>query len=149
LGCENLSLNDRKVDLDLIQPTCVSGSMDELQLRVPRILLPETLDSGLPAMDGAVIYNPKDTSSVLVGRPRHYLFHQTIKRSDAICGFTPAEDSGVVDIQCTEVNPGAAALVSIRDAGRPPWLTGLSRMDAAAGLNARLLVGADHEFIGF
>jgi len=25
--------------------------MDELQLRVPRILLPETLDRGLPAMD--------------------------------------------------------------------------------------------------
>jgi hypothetical protein len=59
-----------------------------------------------------------------------------------------AEDFGVVDIQRTEIHPGPAAFVSILDTTSTTRLTGFGGMDAAAGLNASLLIGADDEFIG-
>lgn len=77
------------------------------------------------------------------------LFHQTIKRRDAIGGFASTKDPSVVDIQSTEVNPSPAAFVSILDAARTTWLVGLRWVEATTSLNARLLISGDDEFIGF
>jgi hypothetical protein len=53
----------------------------------------------------------------------------------------------MVDVLRAEVNPGAPAFVSILDASRTTRFTRLSGMETA-GVNARLLICADHEFIG-
>src|ERR1700687_21185 len=115
---------------------------------MPRILAVQTLHSCLPAMYRTVIHYPKHTTGVVIGWPRHHLFDQTIKRHDAILGLTPTENSSIVDIQSTEVNPSSTAFVSVLDAARATGLTGFGRMDAATGLNAGLFIGGDHEFIG-
>src|ERR1022692_3917455 len=87
-------------------------------------------------MDGTVIHNPKDTTGIVVGRPRHHWFDPPIKRRDSVFGLTPAENSGRVDIQGTEVNPSSAALVLILDASGTTRLARLGGMKSAAGLNA-------------
>src|ERR1035438_1354848 len=113
-----------------------------------RILLALALHRPLSAMDGTVTHNPKDTTGIVVGRPRHHWFDPPIKRRDSVFGLTPAENSGRVDIQGTEVNPSSAALVSILDASGTTRLARLGGMKSAAGLNARLLLCGNHEFIG-
>ena len=146
---ENLSLHDREINLDLIEPTGVSGSMNELHDGTSRISLTQSLDSSLPAMYGTVVYNPEDATGIVVGWSRHHLFDQTVKRRDAIDRLAPAKHSGVVDIQCAEINPSPTAFVSILDAASTAGLTRLSWMEAAPRLDARLLVSADDEFIRF
>jgi len=74
-------------------------------------------------MNRTVIDNPKDTTGIVIGWPRHDLFDQPIKRRNSVLGFAPAENSGVVDVQSAEVKPGSAALVSILDARRTTLCT--------------------------
>src|ERR1700689_1091191 len=100
-------------------------------------------------MNGTVIDNPKDTTSIVIGWPRHDLFDQPTERCNSVLGFTPAENSGMVDVQSAEVNPGSAALVAILDASRTTRFARLSGMEAPAGLDAGLLIRRDHEFISF
>jgi hypothetical protein len=99
-------------------------------------------------MHRTVIQDPKDTTGLVVGWSRHHLFDQAIKGRDAIDGLAPAEDSGVVDIQSTEINPSPTTFISILDATSDPVYR--VRWDGyGAGLNARLLISTDDEFIGF
>jgi hypothetical protein len=117
--------------------------------RTSRISLTQALYGSFPAVHRAVVHNPEDATGIVVGWSRHHLFDQTVERRDTIYRLAPAEHSGVVDIQSTEVNPSPTAFVSILDTARTARLTWLSRMEAAPCLNARLLVGADNEFIRF
>jgi hypothetical protein len=64
---EDLSLHDRKVNLDLIEPTGMSGSMDELYDRTPGLSLAQAFQSPLPAMRGTVVHDPENTTSIVVG----------------------------------------------------------------------------------
>src|SRR5215469_12143384 len=61
---ENLSLHDRKVNFDLIEPTGVSGCMDKLYGWTARILLAQAFHSTLPAMHRTVVHDPEDSSVV-------------------------------------------------------------------------------------
>jgi hypothetical protein len=62
---ENLSLHDREIYLDLIEPTGVSGSTNELHDGTSRISLPQSLNSPLPAMCRIVVYNPEDATGIV------------------------------------------------------------------------------------
>jgi len=87
--------------------------MNELHDGTSRISLTQSLNSPLPAMYRTVVYNPEDATGIVVGWSRHHLFDQTVKRRDAIDRLAPAKHSGVVDIQCAEINPSPTAFVQI------------------------------------
>src|SRR5258708_24746525 len=100
-------------------------------------------------MHRTVIHYPKDTTSIIVGWSRHHLFDQAIKGHNPVDGLAPAEDSGVVDVQSTKINPSPTTFISILDATSTTRFTRLGWMDTATGLNARLLISTDDQFIGF
>src|SRR4051794_35424698 len=52
-----------------------------------------------------------------------------------------------MDIQPGDIGPGTAAKVLVLDMHRSAWPTRLRGMLAAAGLNAGLFIGGDHEFV--
>src|SRR5712671_1642711 len=61
--------------------------------------------------------------------------------------FTAAEDSGLVDVQCGDIGPSAAAVVFVLNMHSDAWPAGVCDVLAAAGLNAGLLIGGDHKFV--
>jgi hypothetical protein len=61
---EDLSLNNREVDLNLIEPTGMSRSMDENGVGP---LGAEAVGSFLTPMSGAVVHDPEDATCRLVG----------------------------------------------------------------------------------
>src|SRR2546423_9383410 len=64
---ENLALEDREVDLDLIQPAGVNRQMDEHEVGV-RIL--NTLGRHVGALRATVVDQPEDTPGRALGLPR-------------------------------------------------------------------------------
>jgi hypothetical protein len=144
VGREDLALNDREVDLDLVEPAGVDRSMDEGE--APEFVL-QAGDRSCPAMRGTVVDDPEHTACLIVGRPSHDLFDKPVKRSDARGRFAAAEDAGVMDIQGGDVSPGTAAGVLVLDEHGAMRLRGRSGMDAASSLNAGLFVGRDHELV--
>jgi hypothetical protein len=62
----------------------MSGSMDELYDRAPRIWSAPAFHRPLPAMHGTVVHDPEDTTSIAVGWSSHHLLDQTVKRRDTI-----------------------------------------------------------------
>ena len=59
----------------------------------------------------------------------------------------PAEDSGVVHIECSDIGPGATTKVLMLDPPGSVRQAGLGDMLAPAGLNAGLFVGGDDKLI--
>src|SRR5208337_2012280 len=64
---QDLPLDDREVDLHMIQPTGMHGRMDQERLAVR---LPQSPYRRLTAVRGAVVHDPKDTA----GRPIAYVW---------------------------------------------------------------------------
>jgi len=137
VGREDLSLNDREIDFDLIEPTGVDRSVDEDGIGP---FVAQTVYGFLAAMSGAVVHNPKDTVSRLVGLLAHDLADEPIHRSNPTLEFTAPENSGPMDIPSCQVGPGACAGVLVLDARAAVGCGRQSRMDAAASLHAGLLV---------
>ena len=102
----------------------------------------------LAAMSGAVVHDPKDTASGLVGLLAHDFADKPIHRSNSAFDFAAAEDLSAMDIPCGQVGPGTFAKVLVLDAsgavgsGRQRWLF------SASGLNAGLFVRRNDEVIG-
>ena len=144
IGCQDLALDNREVDFDLVEPTGMNGGMHERQAGVE---MAETLNGSGATMRRAVVHDPEDATGVVIGRSCHHLLDKAVKGCDAILRFTAAIDSGAVDIQGGDIGPGTAAGVFVLDmhgSARPTTLRG---MLAAAGLNAGFFIGGDHEFI--
>jgi len=146
VGRENLPLNDGKVDFDLVEPTGVDGPMDKR--KAPELVLQAGDGSG-PSMRRTVVDDPEDAARLVVRRASHNLFDEPVKRSDACRRFATAEDAGVMHIHGGDVSPRTATGILMFDEHRAVRLRGQRGMDAAAGLNAGLFVGGDHELIGF
>src|SRR6266478_2988318 len=70
IGGEHLALDDREVDLDLIEPTGVHRSVDRGDRGPP---LAHAVSAALPAMRGAIVEDPEDASCRAIGFPRHDL----------------------------------------------------------------------------
>lgn len=143
---ENLPLDDREVDLDLVKPTGMYWPMHKREAGEPVL---EAGDGRRSAVRRSVIDDPEYTACVVIGWASHDLFDETMKRRDASGRFAAAEDARVMDVQRGQIGPSATAVVFVFDAHRlvRPWSRG--RVFAAAGLNTGLFVGGDHEFIWF
>ena len=144
IGCEDFPLDDGEVDFNLVEPTGVDGTVDQDEAR---ILLLESLYRGWAAMRGAVVDNPEHAPGVVVGRARHDLFDETVKRGHAGAGFAAAEYASVVNIECGQISPGPATFIFMFDFHRRTGLSRQTGVTRAPGLDAGFLVGRDDEFV--
>src|SRR5215470_10061093 len=59
VGREHLALDDREIDLDLIEPAGVDGGMDQYELRPPGL---QPCDCAVSSMCGAIVHDPEDAA---------------------------------------------------------------------------------------
>ena len=115
VGREDLSLNDREIDFDLIEPTGVDRSVDEDSVGP---FVAEAVGGLLPSMSGAVVHDPEDAASGFVGLLAHDFADKPIHWSNAILDFAATEDLGAMDVPSRQVGPGTYAEVLMLD---PAW----------------------------
>ncbi len=137
---QNLPLDDREVDLHLIQPTGMHRRVDQDRLAMG---LSQSPDGRLPAVRRAVVHDPEDPTGRPVGLTPHDLLDQSAERVDASLLLTPAQDSAAANIPSSQVLQGSAPLVLMLDAHRPLGARRQSRVASNPGLDARLLIRAD------
>src|SRR5437773_5790062 len=112
VGVEQLALDDRVVDLDLVEPAGVDGQVDEDQV-APTAL--EPLDRALAAVVGAVVDDPEDASCRGVGLLAHDLADEPVERLDPALGFAAADHAAAAHVPGVEVADGTHPLVLVLD----------------------------------
>ena len=145
VGREDLPLNDGEVDLDLIEPTGVDRSVDEDGIGP---FVAQTVGGFLASVSGAVVHDPKDPSSGLVGLLVHDFADEPIHGSYTAFHFAATEDLSAMDIPCCQIGPGTFAEVLVLDARRAVGRRRRRRLFAAAGLNAALCIGGNDVILG-
>ena len=135
---ENLALNDRKIDFDLVHPTGMNGGVNQDGIG-PALL--ESSNGSLAAMRRTIVDDPENAIGRTIRFLGHDLVHPSVKRNDTGGGFTAAEDPGTMDVPSREVDPGPAALVVGFHAHGLMRLRGRGRMLASTGPDAGLLIG--------
>ena len=143
---QHLALNDREVDLHLVEPTGVDRRMHQDDARID---FHQTVASRFAAVGRAIIYNPEQPLRRAVGLLREDLDYQSTKRFDAGRCFATSHDVSTTNIPGRQILQRSASLVFAlypRCPARPRSQRG---MDANACLNARLLVGPDDKVLVF
>ena len=115
--CEHLPLHDGEVDLDLIEPACMTRRVNELDPRIPRV---GALYGARTAVRGPVIDDPEDAASVPMRRAGHDLIDEPVEGLDAGRRFAASDDGGVMYIERGQVRPSAPAFVFVFNAHGPP-----------------------------
>lgn len=144
VGSEDLALEDREVDLDLVEPTGMYGCVYQHEVG-PSAL--ETLDAGLAPMRGAVVHDPEHARSRLIRLAGHDLEDQAVEGLYAGFGFATPEAPGLFDVPGGDVGQSSHAGVLMFDPGghtRSGWP---SRMATAPRLDAGLFIGDDDPFV--
>src|SRR5574340_153841 len=144
VGREDLALNDREVDLDLVEPAGMDGAVHEDELWIARL---QPADRPLSPMRGAGIDNPEDTARIAIRRLRHDVVHEAVEGRNAVVRLAPAEELGAVDVQRSQIGPGTAALVLVFDPHGTPGSRRYSGVNPFARLDAGFLIGRDHEVV--
>ena len=106
------------MDLDLVEPTGVDGTMNNHQVGIFGLQPSGCLGT---AMRRAVVDDPENPTSPAIGPLSHHLIDQPVKGSDSILGFAAAEEFGTVYVQ---TGPRAQPLVFVLDSPRLRGLCG-------------------------
>src|SRR5580704_17286101 len=101
----------------------------------------------MATMSGAVVHNPEDPASGLVGLLVHDFTDEALYRSHPVLDLTAAEDFGAVNVPGSQIGPGAFAKVLVLDLRGAVRRGRQRRLFSASSLNTRLLVRQDHEVI--
>ena len=106
---EQLALDDREVDLGLVEPACVDGQVAEAEVR-PATL--EARDRALAAVGGAVVDDPEDAPGGGVGLLGHHLPDEPVERFDLALGLGAsghprASSSPTADVERGQVGESA------------------------------------------
>ncbi len=109
-------MDDREVDLHLVQPGGVDGGVHHDRVRE---LGGEPVAGGLAAVGGAVVHDPEHAFGRGVGLGGHHLGDECGEGVDACGVLAAAEDLGVVDVVGGEVGQCPAAVVVVVDAHHP------------------------------
>ena len=144
IGSGNFPLDYGGVEFNLVKPAGVNRAMDEKKSGVPAL---EALNCRQATMRGAVIDDPEDAASVIVGRPGHDLINEPVKGGDSRTSFTAAEDFGTVDIKSSQVGPGSTSFVFVFNLHRRFRLRRQSRVKSPSCLNTGFLIGGKDEFV--
>jgi hypothetical protein len=137
---QDLPLDDREINLHLIQPTGMHRRMDHDRLA---IRLAQPFDRRLAAMRRAIIHHPEHSVGRAIRLGRHHLIDQPAERIDSGPLLAPAQNLSTSDVPRRQVLQGSASLVLVLDAHRSPRGGRQRRVTADPGLDAGLLVGAD------
>ncbi len=144
-GVRTCALEDREIDLDLIQPAGVDGKMHGHQVVVGILQAP---DGGTPAVGATVVEHPKDMARGAIRFLGHDLTDEPAEWLDAGSQLQASEEFGPVDVPGRDVGQRAAPFVLMLDQHRVPRVGGDRRVAPDAGLDGCLLVRGDHEPIG-
>lgn len=108
VGIEDLALDDGEIDLDLVEPACMNGQMDEVGVGP---VFSEAAHRGGSPMATAVVDDPEHAFGGGVGLDRHDLIDEAAEWLDACSGLAAAEDLGLAAIPGRQVRKGTSALV--------------------------------------
>jgi hypothetical protein len=142
---EDLALDDREVDLDLVQPTRVDGCVHGRERR------PTGLQAGIalrPTVRGAVVHDPEEAARRLVGLLAHHEVDETIEGDDPGTGGAEPEESGAMHVPRGEVRPRSAPFVLMLDPLGVAGSHGRRWMTPGARLNAGLFVRREDVVVG-
>src|SRR5438552_9846245 len=95
VGREDFALDDREVDLDLVQPTGVDGRVHEHNLGSLGL---EPHDGALTTMGRGVVHDPKDPTGGAIGFLVQDVGNEALKGGDARLAFTPPEYLGPMHV---------------------------------------------------
>src|SRR6516225_10073611 len=87
--CKDLSLNDREVNFDLIQPTGMDRGVNQNEMRPAGA---QSFNGSLSAVRRTIIDNAKDAAGRTIRLISHDLCDEAIERGAAIGQFTSAKD---------------------------------------------------------
>jgi len=107
----------------------------------------EALHRSQSAMGGSIVDNPKHAPRIIIGRSSHDLFNEAVEGSNSAASFAAAKNFRAMNIESSQVSPGAATLVLMLDPHRPAGLANPSGMLTGSCLDTGLLVSRDHELI--
>ncbi len=145
IGCKDLPLDDGEVDFNLVQPTGMDRRVHGEE-RGP--LEAEAIDRLLTAMARTIVHDPEDATGRTIRLLAHDLGDQTMERGDAGFRFTAAKDLGPLHVPGRQISPGLSPLVLMFDILGTVRGGGQGTVTSPTGLNARLLVGAQHPVVG-
>ena len=137
---QHFPLDDRELDLHLIQPTGVHRRMNQNRLAIS---LPQSLCRRLAAVRGAIVHDPEDTAGGPVGLGPHNLLDQSTERVGPRIRLTPSQDAASADIPSHQVLQSSSSLVLVFHAQGTSWSGRQSRVTSDAGLAACPLIRAD------
>ena len=102
VGREHLSLDDREIDLNLIDPTGMNRGMYQKSVGPAGS---DAIDCLLAAMSRAVIHDPKDTLGGFIRFTAHNRSDEPIGGSNATVFFAVSEDLGSMDVPSCQIGP--------------------------------------------
>ena len=137
---QHLPLDDRKIDLDLIEPTGMHGRMDQDCLAVN---LSQSPDRCLTAVRGAIVHDPEYTARRSVRLTPHHLIDQSAERVDSGLVLASTQDSTAANVPRSQVLQSAAPLIFMFHSHGPSRTGRQSRVTSDSGLDARFLIRAD------
>jgi hypothetical protein len=138
---EDLALDDREIDFDLIEPAGVNGGVHEDELRPLGL---EPCDGAVAPMRRGVVGDPEDATRRAIRFLPHDLSHESVEGRNASLGFAATEHSRAMHIPGGEIGPGAGPRVLVLDPQRATRSGRQRRMTSPPSLDARLFVGAEH-----
>src|SRR5271166_3178099 len=131
---------DRKIDLHLVEPTGMHGSMNQDCLAVS---LSQSPDRCLTAVRGAVVNDPENTAGRSIWLTPHHLIDQSGERVDSGLILASTKDSTAANVPGSQVLQCAAPLILMFHSHGASRTRRQSRVTSDSGLDARLLVRAD------
>jgi len=144
VGREDLALQHREEEFNLIEPACVYGGMDLNGVGIP---LGKPADRGLPLMRGTIIRNPEDSPCRAIGLLLHDQIHKLVERFDSSFLYADPEELGPVDIPGRKISQGTFSFVFKL---HTPWLMRPRPRTyelSVSGLNTGLFIRTDHVVI--
>lgn len=141
---EDLALQNREEDLNLVEPTGVNRGMDLYGVGVP---LGQPSDGGFPLMRGPIVGNPEDSWRRAIGLLLHDQIYKLVVGFYSRFRLADPEELGPVNIPSGKICQRAFSLIFKL---HTPWLMG-PRTDtddpSMSGLDTGLFVRTDHVII--
>ena len=144
VGSKYFSLNDRKIDFDLIQPAGMNRRMNQNDSG-PTVS--QALGSFESSMRRTVINDPEHTGCSAVRLLIHDLMHESVEGSISIGRFASSEDFGTMDIPSRQVGPGAETLVIPLHTHASMRLGRQSGMRRLAHLDTGFFISRDNKLV--
>ena len=114
---EEFALDDRKVDLDLVEPTGVDRCMDQNDIGP---LGAEPVGRWLTAMGGTIVSDQEHATRRTIRLPAHDLNDEALEGCDAVLALTATKKLGSLHVPRSEIGQRAGSDVFVLNVDRAP-----------------------------